>query len=208
MLFYYTDLLGTAVFAITGILVACRKNMDLFGAFVLAFVTAVGGGSIRDVLLGADPVFWIKDTNYILVVIATTVVTLPLRHWHKKFHWPLQLLDALGLAVFTVIGVSKALAFGASPIVAVMMGGLTGCGGGALRDVLAGEVPMVLRKEIYAFAAIAGGTLYVGLEPVMDSGVDLTLMTISVVLFVRLLAIYKGISLPPFMLPHIHRQEK
>ncbi len=208
MLFYYTDLLGTAVFAITGILVACRKNMDLFGAFVLAFVTAVGGGSIRDILLGANPVFWIGDTNYILVVIATTVVTLPLRHWHKQFYWPLQLLDALGLAVFTVIGTSKALAFGASPIVAVMMGGLTGCGGGALRDVLAGDVPMVLRKEIYAFAAIAGGALYIVLEPVMGQGADLTALTIFVVLAIRVLSLYKGISLPPFMLPNFHGRQK
>ncbi len=207
MLFYYTDLLGTAVFAITGVLVACRKNMDLFGAFVLAFVTAVGGGSIRDILLGT-PVFWINDTNYILVVIATTVVTLPLRHWHKKVYWPLQLFDALGLAVFTVIGVSKALAFGASPIVAVMMGGLTGCGGGALRDVLAGEVPMVLKKEIYAFASMAGGTLYVALEPMIGEGIDLTGLTIAVVLFVRVLAIYTGLSLPPFILPQLPGRQK
>lgn len=174
---------------------ACRKGMDLFGAFVLAFITAVGGGSIRDILLNSGPVFWIKDINYILVIIATTVITLPFSRWHKQFYWPIQLLDALGLAVFTVIGISKALALGASPIIAIMMGTLTGCGGGALRDLLAGEVPVVLRKEIYAFAAIAGGGVHVMLLPVLGSGAQLTGITLATVLIIRVVSLYKGYSI-------------
>ena len=201
MLLYILDLFGTAVFAISGVWVACRKDMDLFGALVLAFVTAVGGGTIRDVLLSATPVFWIKDTLYLLVILATVMVAIVGRKWHERSKWIMQVSDALGLAVFVVIGVTKSLAFGVEPMVAIMMGVLTGCGGGAIRDLLAGEVPMVLRKEIYASAAMVGGAVLVFLEPLIQN-IDITsVIAATVVLVLRLLALYKDLSLPSFSLP-------
>ncbi|WP_299734302.1 trimeric intracellular cation channel family protein [uncultured Endozoicomonas sp.] len=201
MLLYLLDLLGTGVFAISGVWLACRKDMDLFGAMVLAFVTAVGGGTIRDVLLGATPVFWIQDTLYMQVILATTLLALMIRKWHESSKWIMQVSDALGLAVFVVIGVTKALTYGADPLVAIMMGVLTGCGGGAIRDMLAGEVPMVLKKEIYASAAMVGGVVYVLLAPVLNDN-DMTAVIAAItVLILRLLALYKNVSLPRFGLP-------
>ncbi len=201
MLLYILDLFGTAVFAISGVWVACRKDMDLFGALVLAFVTAVGGGTIRDVLLSATPVFWINDTLYLLVILATVMLAIVCRKWHERSKWIMQVSDALGLAVFVVIGVTKSLSFGVEPMVAIMMGVLTGCGGGAIRDLLAGEVPMVLRKEIYASAAMVGGAVLVFLEPLIQN-IDITsVIAATVVLVLRLLALYKDLSLPSFSLP-------
>ena len=201
MLLYFLDLFGTAVFAISGVWVACRKDMDLFGALVLAFVTAVGGGTIRDVLLSATPVFWIKDTLYLLVILATVMFAIIVREWHERSKWIMQVSDALGLAVFVVIGVTKSLSYGVEPMVAIMMGVLTGCGGGVIRDMLAGEVPMVLRKEIYASAAMVGGAVLVFLEPLIQN-IDITsLIAATTVLVLRLLALYKDLSLPSFSLP-------
>ena len=201
MLLYILDLFGTAVFAISGVWVACRKDMDLFGAMVLAFVTAVGGGTIRDVLLSATPVFWIKDTLYLMVILATVMLAIVGRKWHERSKWIMQVSDALGLAVFVVIGVTKSLSFGMEPMVAIMMGVLTGCGGGAIRDLLAGEIPMVLRKEIYASAAMVGGAVLVFLEPLIQN-LDITsVIAATVVLVLRLLALYKDLSLPSFSLP-------
>ncbi|MGI9282140.1 MAG: trimeric intracellular cation channel family protein [Endozoicomonas sp.] len=204
MLLYTLDLFGTAVFAISGAWLACRKDMDIFGAMVLAFVTAVGGGTIRDVLLGATPVFWVQDHDYVMVILASTLLSILVRRWHERIHNLLLISDALGLAVFTVIGVTKALAFGASPIVAVMMGVLTGCGGGAIRDLLSGEVPLVLKKEVYAFAAMAGGALFVVLGPRVGVN-EATLLSVGLILLLRSLAMYKKLSLPRLDLPPIAR---
>ena len=202
MLLYFLDLFGTAVFAISGAWLACRKDMDLFGAMVLAFVTAVGGGTIRDVLLGAVPVFWVQDTWYMIVILASTLLAIAFRKWHVQTKNHMLLADAIGLAVFTIIGITKAQTFGASPLVAVMMGVLTGCGGGAIRDILASEIPLVLRAEIYAFAAMAGGVVYVLLEPVLPH-TEVTLIAAGLVLTLRMLAFYKNVSLPHFSLPKI-----
>lgn len=201
MLLYILDLFGTAVFAISGVWVACRKDMDLFGALVLAFVTAVGGGTIRDVLLSATPVFWINDTLYLLIILATVMIAIVGRKWHGRSKWIMQVSDALGLAVFVVIGVTKSLSFGVEPMVAIMMGVLTGCGGGAIRDLLAGEIPMVLRKEIYASAAMVGGAVLVFLEPLIQNIDISSIIAAAVVLVLRLLALYKDLSLPSFSLP-------
>ena len=201
MLLYILDLFGTAVFAISGVWLACRKDMDLFGAMVLAFVTAVGGGTIRDLLLGATPVFWMKDTLYLTVIFVSTLLALAVRHWHESSRWIMLISDALGLAVFAVIGLTKTLSYGGEPIVAIMMGILTGCGGGAIRDVLAGEIPMVLRKEIYAFAAMIGGVIYIILDPILHNTDLNAVITALVVFILRMLTVYKDISLPKLDLP-------
>ena len=198
---YFLDLFGTFVFSISGVWLACRKGMDLFGAMVLAFVTAVGGGTIRDVLLASTPVFWIQDTHYLLVVLLTTLFAIVFRQWHARSHLILQISDAFGLSVFVVIGVTKSLSFNCTPLAAIMMGVLTGCGGGAIRDLLAGEVPMVLKKEIYASAAMVGGVVLVFLQPWINNVDIACAIAAMAVLALRLLAIYKKLSLPCFGLP-------
>ena len=196
MFLYALDLIGTAVFAITGVLVAFRRNMDWFGVFVLAFVTAVGGGTIRDMLLGGDAVFWITDTNYLYIIFASTIAGLMMLKFSMGFKNTLLILDALGLATFMVLGVEKTLNFGAEPVVAIMMGVLTGVGGGAIRDVLAGEIPLVLREGIYATAALVGGIVYVCLNSIGLPLEWVALSSAAVVFSLRLAGINRNLMLP------------
>ncbi|MCQ1058928.1 TRIC cation channel family protein [Photobacterium sp. DNB23_23_1] len=203
MLIYVLDMFGTAVFAASGVLLAGRLRMDPFGVVVLASVTAIGGGTIRDMALGATPVFWITDTNYLWVIFITCLISmLAIRRPRQMPWWILPVSDAIGLAVFVAIGVEKALRFGATPMVAVIMGVMTGCGGGVIRDVLAREIPMVLRTEVYATACILGGIIHtVSLSANVDSAVA-TLAGIITTLTIRLAAIRWHLSLPTFAIRH------
>ncbi|MCL1113292.1 MULTISPECIES: trimeric intracellular cation channel family protein [Shewanella] len=196
---YIFDLCGTAVFALSGALAAGKHRMDPFGVIVLASVTAIGGGSIRDALIGATPVFWIRDPNYIIVILATVLACLVLvRKPHKLPTLTLPVADALGLALFTVIGAEKALLMGLSGMVAVVMGLITGVGGGIIRDLLCRQIPMVLRTEIYATASIVGGICYtLSLAVGMDSMTSMFIAMIST-LIIRLSAIRWHLSLPAF----------
>ncbi|MGI2169057.1 trimeric intracellular cation channel family protein [Shewanella sp. MF05960] len=196
---YIFDLCGTAVFALSGALAAGKHRMDPFGVIVLASVTAIGGGSIRDALIGATPVFWIRDPNYIIVILATVLACLVLvRKPHKLPALTLPVADAFGLALFTVIGAEKALLMGLSGMIAVVMGLITGVGGGIIRDLLCRQVPMVLRTEIYATASIVGGICYtLSLAVGMDSMTSMFIAMIST-LIIRLSAIRWHLSLPAF----------
>lgn len=193
------DLCGTAVFALSGALAAGRHRMDPFGVIVLASVTAIGGGSIRDALIGATPVFWIRDPNYIIVILATVLACLLLvRRPRKVPEYILPVADAFGLALFTVIGAEKALNMGLSGMIAVVMGLITGVGGGIIRDLLCRQIPMVLRTEIYATASIIGGIGYtVSLTYGMNEKTALFLAMTST-LIIRLSAIKWHLSLPAF----------
>ncbi len=199
MILYLLDLFGTAVFAFSGVLLASKLKMDPFGVVVLATVTAIGGGTIRDMALGATPVFWINQTPYLWVILLTCVLSLIIIRRPRRIPWfVLPVLDAIGLAVFVAIGVDKSLNYGASPMVAVIMGVITGCGGGIIRDVLAREIPMIFRTEVYATACIMGGSvhtfaLYNGL-PVETA----SLLGIMTTLLIRLTAIKYHLSLPTF----------
>lgn len=197
MLIYFLDMFGTAVFAISGVLLAGRLRMDPFGIVVLASVTAIGGGTIRDMALGATPVFWITDTNYLWAIFITCLVAIIAIRRPRQMPWYfLPVADAIGLAVFVAIGVEKALRFGATPMVAVIMGVMTGCGGGVIRDVLAREIPMVLRTEVYATACILGGIVHTtALQLNADANVA-TLAGIATTLTIRLAAIRWHLSLP------------
>lgn len=200
-LLYFIDLFGTAIFAISGVLLAGRLRMDPFGVMVLASVTAIGGGTIRDMMLGATPVFWIGDTSYIWVIIITSLITMLIVRRPKRVAWYLlPVCDAIGLAAFVGIGVEKALTYQNSHLIAVMMGVLTGCGGGILRDILAREIPMVLRSEVYATACMAGGSMHVGLLMFGLSNTNAMLGGIAVTLSIRLAAIRWHLSLPTFAL--------
>lgn len=201
MLIYTIDMFGTAIFAISGVLLAGRLKMDPFGVTVLASVTAIGGGTIRDMALGATPVFWITDTNYLLVIFITCILTMLIIRKPKRLPWyVLPVSDAIGLAVFVGIGVEKALKYNADPMVAVIMGVITGCGGGIIRDVLAREVPMVLRSEVYATACILGGIVHTSaLECNVPSSTAM-LCGVATTLVIRLAAIRWHLSLPTFAL--------
>src|SRR5699024_7657094 len=144
-IFYWSDLFGTAVFAFSGVLMAGRLRMDGFGVIVLAAVTAIGGGTIRDLIIGADKVFWTVDSWYLWVILGTALIGQFMAKLPRRLPWYiLPLADAFGLAIFTIIGAEKALEYGYSGMVAVVMGVITGVAGGMIRDVLAREIPMVL----------------------------------------------------------------
>ncbi|MDO0945179.1 MULTISPECIES: trimeric intracellular cation channel family protein [Chromohalobacter] len=196
---YWLDLAGVIVFALSGVIIACRSRMDPFGMLVLAAMTGIGGGTLRDLLLGIRPVFWVTDPTYLWVIIITVVSSIVGFHYiHRLSRIVLPVLDAFGLAIFTIIGAHKALALGHGGTVAVLMGLLTGVAGGMLRDVLARRVPMVLRQEIYATASIAGATAYVTLYTHPIHPYATIALPILVILALRLSAIYWRLSLPVF----------
>ncbi|RFP19078.1 MULTISPECIES: trimeric intracellular cation channel family protein [unclassified Duganella] len=198
MLFYILDLIGVAVFAASGTLAAMASHLDLLGIMVLAAMTAIGGGTVRDLLLNRHPVFWIEDPKPLLVIVASAVFTIV---WVQVLPVPtdaLLIADALGLALFAMSGAKVAEAQGCRALIVILMGTLTGVGGGLVRDILAAKVPLILRQDIYATAAIAGILLYIllkkaGMPPRWAFGVGL----VSIVV-VRLLAIQLGLRLPSF----------
>lgn len=193
---YYLDLFGIAVFAVSGAIAAGRARLDLFGVVVVAGVTAVGGGTLRDMLLGAQPVFWITDTTYLIVAAAAAAATFVYSPRGEVPAGTLRVADALGLAVFTVLGAAKAQSFEAPALVVIMMGTMSGVAGGAIRDLLCGEIPLVLRQEVYATASLAGGTLYVILDALAVPWPWPALAGMGLVLVIRLASIYWHWSLP------------
>lgn len=198
MTLYYLDLFGVVVFAISGALAAGQRRMDLFGVVVLALVTALGGGTLRDLVLDAGPVFWVRDPLYIVLVTLTAITTFLLAHRVRIPVQALNVADAFGLAVFTVIGARLGLEHTGSPVIAVMMGVMTGVVGGMLRDVLANKVPLVLRREIYASAALCGAIVLV-LATTLGAGAGLAAtLSITVTLGLRLAALRWGLGLPVF----------
>lgn len=160
---FWLDLLGVAVFAASGALVAARHRLDLLGALVVAFVSALGGGTLRDVLLGLTPVFWVKNTLPGAVALSSALLTFVLMRFLVFPTRVLLVLDAVGLGVFAVLGANRALEAGVSPFVAAPMGMLSGAAGGAIRDVLCGEIPTTLKAEVYATAALFGAAVFCAL---------------------------------------------
>ncbi|NJD39937.1 MAG: trimeric intracellular cation channel family protein [Geobacter sp.] len=158
-LLYALDLLGTAAFAASGSLAAIRREMDLFGVLMLGLVTACGGGTLRDLLLGDTPPFIFKDETYLYLSVAVALVVFFLHHHLDFIRHPLPYFDAVGLGTFVVIGTGKALEFNLGLFGSVMMGVMTATAGGMIRDLLSAQVPMVLQREVYASACLAGGTL-------------------------------------------------
>ena len=176
--------------------------MDPFGVLVLGVVTAVGGGTIRDMALDHGPVFWVKDPTDLVVAMVTSMLTIVLVRQPRRLpKWMLPVLDAVGLAVFVGIGVNKAFNAEAGPLIAVCMGVITGVGGGIIRDVLAREIPMILRTEIYATACIIGGIVHATAYYTFSVPLETASMMVMVVtLFIRLAAIRWNLKLPTFAL--------
>lgn len=199
--FHWIDLAGVAVFAISGTLMAYKKHMDGFGVFVLAAVTAIGGGTLRDMILDL-PVFWVKDPSFFYVIMAAAIITII---WlRKRQTFPIRYLfvaDAIGLAFFNIMGLQKALAYGATPFVAIALGTMTGVFGGLIRDVICREIPLVLKGELYATTCVIGGAVYV-LGVTLDINNDICMAAgLSTTLIVRLLAMKWHWHLPVFA-PH------
>lgn len=191
------DHMAVAVFAITGALMASRKQMDIFGFVMLGTITGVGGGSLRDVLLGA-PVFWISTPSYVVTCIGASAATFFLAHLAQSRFRVILWLDAIGLSLFAVLGAQKSLDLGAAPIIAVVMGLMSATFGGIIRDVVSGEVPLLLRREIYVTAALVGAVVFVGTA---QGGIDVTLAGAAGFLccfVVRGLALQLGWTLPAY----------
>jgi uncharacterized membrane protein YeiH len=191
---------AVAVSAISGVLAAAGRRLDLFGVMVLALVTAVGGGTIRDLCLGAHPVFWIRDPSHIVTASITALATFVVARFWRLPHRALLIADAFGLALFTVAGVEKSFLHQQSAVIAVMLGVVTGVAGGMLRDVLRREVPLVFRPDIYLYAtaAFCGAAVLVALRHFAPDFRDARLVAMGVVLTLRLAAIGWKIRLPVF----------
>ena len=195
---YALDLFGTAVFAVSGALAAGRRRMDLFGALVIAAVTAVGGGTVRDLILDRHPVFWVQDLRYLGVSAGAGGLTFAYTSFFRPPSQLLEVADALGLAVFSVVGARVALGVGALPVVVVIMSATTATVGGMVRDVLCDETPLILRKQIYATAALAGGGVFLGLRALSLPQAVVIGATIGAVSALRLAALQWDLHLPSF----------
>lgn len=196
--FHWFDLLGIAVFAISGTLAAWRKQMDGFGVIVLATVTAIGGGTLRDLILDS-PVIWLTDNSYFLAIFSAAVLTILLvRNRLVIPNNTLQIADAIGLAFFVIMGTQKALDHGTSGFVAIMLGTMSGVCGGMIRDVLCREIPMVFRGELYAITCIFGGLVYVQLLGFGIEQMPAMLAGMVALLALRLAAIRWHLTIPVF----------
>lgn len=195
-MFDLLDILGTMAFAISGALTAINKKMDPFGVFVIAFVTAVGGGTLRDVLIGHTPVGWMRNLDSVYVIIAGFVVTLIFRKRLDKLRVSLFLFDTIGLGVFTLIGLEKGIDSGLHPVICIALGTMTACFGGVIRDILCNEIPVIFRKEIYATICIIGGCVFFLLRK-LNVPADVLYPAVSgVIIAIRLMAVNYKWSLP------------
>ena len=206
MYLYILDLVGVAVFAVTGALAAGRRRLDLIGVLALAAVTAVGGGTVRDLLLDRRPIFWLTDARYLVVIIVAALATVLYVRWARVPGITLDVADALGLALFSIAGTQIAEGTGLPALSCVLLGTVTGVAGGVIRDVLTAQVPVVLRRgSLYAAAAIVGASLYVILARLGLVRPTATLVGMAVVAALRLAAIWWGLTLPVF---EVHTAEQ
>jgi uncharacterized membrane protein YeiH len=195
-LIYTLDILGTFAFAISGALVASEKNFDLFGVLIIAFVTAVGGGMLRDVLINAHPINWIGDLNYVWTILAAVITTILFKSKILPLSKTLFLFDTIGLGVFTLLGLQKGLAYNLHPIIALIMGMISAVFGGVLRDILTNKVPLIFEKEIYASACLVGGVLYLSLD-YFEVNQNVSFVFAATIIFsIRLVAVKFHLQLP------------
>lgn len=192
---------GTFAFAVSGAMAAIRNRFDLFGIFVLAFVTAIGGGTIRDLLIGNLPVTWLTNSLAIFSVLAGFFFTLAVFRRINKLEGWLFTFDAAGLGLFTVMGTQIGLEAGMSSGVSIALGAITGCFGGVIRDVLSGEPPLIFQKEIYAIAAVAGGTIFITIIELFNALFIAQITGILIIILVRYIAVKRELGLPRLQLP-------
>ena len=194
---YYIDLLGTLVFAISGALAASDKNVyrDIFGVTFTGFVTAVGGGTLRDMILGTRPA-WVSDGNYLIAITIGVLVAIFFKYYILKYRRTFFLFDTLGIALYTVVGVQKSLEFGVSPLAAIIMGMFSAVMGGVIRDTLINEIPLIFRKEIYATACLSGAAVFVVLKMLgVDDNMN-SFISVFIIILVRTIAVKYRLTLP------------
>ncbi|EIL97671.1 hypothetical protein RHOFW104T7_03365 [Rhodanobacter thiooxydans] len=202
LMFNLVDLAGTFAFAISGATAARRRNLDLFGILAIAYITACGGGIVRDLCIGAIPPAGLSDWRYLLTAVVAALLTILAYRWVERLTYPVRLFDAMGLGLFAVYGANKALAFGHNAEVAILLGMVTAIGGGVARDVLLARVSVVLQKEIYALAALAGAALAVIGEYLHWPVLWATWLPILLCFALRVLSLYFHWNLPRFGREH------
>jgi len=192
---YYLDLLGTMMFAISGSSAAADKKLDLFGLIFTGFVTAIGGGSLRDIFLNTRPV-WINDGNYLLAIITGVLLFILFRKYLLRLYRTLFLFDAMGIGFFTIVGLQKSLGLESHPAAAVVLGMFSAVMGGVIRDTLMNETPLIFRKEIYATACLCGAISYLLLENLGINSLFNILISVSLVVLIRVVSMKYKLQLP------------
>ncbi|WP_299252355.1 trimeric intracellular cation channel family protein [uncultured Lacinutrix sp.] len=195
-MFYIIDILGTLAFSISGVLIALNKRMDAFGVLIIAFVTAVGGGTLRDVLIGDTPVSWMKDMTFAYVVLISTILAVIFKSKIDYLRKSLFLFDTIGIGLYTVVGIEKGINAGLHPIICIALGTMSACFGGVIRDILCNEIPVIFRKEVYATACILGGIVYFIIKRLPIEGNLVFIIAGLVVITVRILAVKFKLRLP------------
>jgi uncharacterized membrane protein YeiH len=196
-MFHIIEILGTVAFAISGSLTAMSKKLDPFGVFIIAFVTAVGGGTLRDIMIGRTPVAWMLQLDYVYLIVAGYVLAMIFRKKMDRLRISLFLFDTIGLSVFTLIGLQKGLETGLHPVICVALGTMTACFGGVIRDILCTEIPVIFRREIYATICMAGGILFFLLKSFNLHHDAVYVVTSGFMILFRLLAVRYRWSLQP-----------
>ena len=194
--FTFIDIIGTAAFSISGVFAAMEKKLDIFGVFIIAFMTAIGGGMIRDVIIGDLPVSWIRTSNYSLVIFLSASIAILFRGLIHNYEKLLTFFDSLGLGFFTLVGIQKGMDFHFSMGFCIALGTITACFGGLVRDITLNQIPHIFHKEIYATACIVGGLLYFLL---LETGLQAELIdfiSIATIVIIRLLAVRYNLRLP------------
>ncbi|MES2558271.1 MAG: trimeric intracellular cation channel family protein [Bacteroidota bacterium] len=190
------ELLGIVAFGVSGALSAMQKRLDIFGVLVITFITAIGGGTLRDMLIGSLPVAWILDLQAITTLLIAYLLALFFNKYIRLYTHLLFWLDTAGLALFCVVAIDKGIAFQLHPMVCVALGTITGCFGGIFRDVVLNEIPYVFRKDVYASACIAGGIVFFGLMQFIDDRNLISILSGVVIAVIRIGAKYFGLHMP------------
>lgn len=202
------NVLGTVAFAISGASMAMNKKLDAFGVLVIAFVTSIGGGTLRDVLIGNLPVGWLSSERILLIIFCTAVCTMIFHKYIMKLPTTLFLFDAMGLGLFTIAGIEIAEAKGFNIPLCITLGTITACFGGVIRDVLLNHVPLIFRKELYATACILGAGVYFAIKAAGLHSQLTPFICIGIIVLLRIIAIKYNIRLPAFYLPSATKDEE
>ena len=196
MIFTILDTLGLIAFAISGALAGMTKKLDFFGVFIIAMVTSIGGGTLRDLLIGNTPVFWLLNLQTFYIVTASIIIAVVFRARLNTFRKSLFLFDTIGIGIFTITGIEKGLLVDLSPIVCILLGTITACFGGVTRDILCNEIPVIFRKEIYATACLLGGIIFFILKFLNVNDDFIYIATAGTIILIRLLAVKFHWSFP------------
>lgn len=186
---YFVDLFGTSIFAISGVLTAIQKKFDLVGTLIIGFVTAIGGGTLRDILIGRFPVGWLNDRNYFIVIVVGYIIAYAFKGTVIKLKKSMFIFDTVGIGLFTILGIQVALERNLHIEHCLIMGVVSACFGGVIRDVLTNEIPLIFRKEIYAFACFIGGAVYLILTKISAIENLNIIASICIVILIRYFSI-------------------